>query len=150
MKVDFHNFISHQGYEERFKLIFCKTIEAITYSHFLNNLNLNVKISSLSFHQMQAPYKNDIALIRLPAPARPSQVVQVVCLPMETLSPDSRQVGVVVGWGKTSNDQSISNLTGVYTAKQQKLEVIPSPALMEWYTDLSNVISKYSGSYSDR
>lgn len=89
-------------------------------------IDMQVDIHSFISHQgyeTQPPYRNDIALIRLPTPARPSQVVQVVCLPLETLSSDSTQVGVVVGWGKTSNEQSISNLTGVYTEKQQKLEV---------------------------
>ena len=55
--------------------------------------------------------------------ARPSQVVQVVCLPTAALSPDMTKAGIVVGWGKTSNEQSIANLTGVYSEKQQKLQV---------------------------
>ena len=76
------------------------------------------------FHQGRPHYRNDIAMIRLPVPARNSQVVQVVCLPMAALSPDMTKAGIVVGWGKTSNEQSIANLTGVYSEKQQKLEVI--------------------------
>jgi len=74
-------------------------------------------------YETKPPYLNDIALVRLPSPARPSQVVQVVCLPSEHLRPDSTEAGVVVGWGKTANNQSISTLTGIYAEKQQKLEI---------------------------
>jgi len=42
---------------------------------------------------------------------------------METITSKAVTSGVVVGWGKTSNSQSIDTLTGAYSAKQQKLEV---------------------------
>ena len=79
--------------------------------------------------QTKPPFSNDIALVRLPRPARPSQVVQVVCLPWGTFSSGPAQAGMVVGWGKTSNDQNIDTNTGVFSKKQQKLEVIPSMIL---------------------
>ena len=86
----------------------------------------------MSWLQKIAPFRNDIALIRLPSPARPSQVVQVVCLPMEALSSDTTKTGMVVGWGKTSNNQSISTKKGIYSEKQQKLEVISLHNLPIW------------------
>ena len=49
--------------------------------------------------------------------------LQVACLPMDTITSKVVTSGVVVGWGKTSNSQSIDTLTGAYSAKQQKLEV---------------------------
>ena len=79
--------------------------------------------------QTKPPFSNDIALIRLPRPARPSQVVQVVCLPWETFSSDLAKAGMVVGWGKTNNNQSIDTNIGVFSRIQQKLEVIPSMIL---------------------
>merc|ERR1712038_1701008 len=88
--------------------------------------DMEVDIQAFIIHQQYekiAPFRNDIALIRLPSPARPSQVVQVVCLPMEALSSDTTKTGMVVGWGKTSNNQSISTKKGIYSEKQQKLEV---------------------------
>ena len=54
---------------------------------------------------------------------RPSQVIQVVCLPVESLVRNTETSGVVVGWGKTANGQSLDALTGAFTSKQQKLEV---------------------------
>merc|ERR1712079_431027 len=56
-------------------------------------------------------------------PVKPSQVIQVVCLPVESLVRNTDTSGVVVGWGKTANGQSLDALTGAFTSKQQKLEV---------------------------
>merc|ERR1712066_59767 len=70
------------------------------------------------------PFLNDIALIRLPSPVKPSQVIQVVCLPIDSITGQSKEAGMVVGWGKTTNDQrSVSDLTGSYSVTQQKLQV---------------------------
>ena len=42
---------------------------------------------------------------------------------MDTITSKAGTSGVVVGWGRTSNSQSIDSFTGAYSAKQQKLEV---------------------------
>ena len=42
---------------------------------------------------------------------------------MESLVRNTDTSGVVVGWGKTANGQSLDALTGAFTSKQQKLEV---------------------------
>jgi len=76
-----------------------------------------------NYESRKPPFVNDIALIRLPSPVKPSQVIQVVCLPVESLVRNTDTSGVVVGWGKTANGQSLDALTGAFTSKQQKLEV---------------------------
>ena len=44
---------------------------------------------------------------------------------MVGLGSDTTETGMVVGWGKTNNNQSISTKTGIFSERQQKLEAIP-------------------------
>ena len=72
------------------------------------------------------PLTNESAVI--------SKLDQLERLKYPDLRPDSTEAGVVVGWGKTANNQSISTLTGIYAEKQQKLEV-NSTMLLKLETD---------------
>ena len=47
----------------------------------------------------------------------------MVCLPVESLVRNTDTSGVVVGWGKTSNNQSLDTLTKEYRVVQQALKV---------------------------
>ena len=63
--------------------------------------------------------RNDIALIKLPRPAKFTQLAQPSC--WRTQSPLEDPL-VVVGWGKTENFQGLTS-EGVYSNSQHKLEV---------------------------
>lgn len=71
-------------------------------------------IRNILIHPQYAVANNfdyDIALIEFEAPIDISQNVRPVCLPPPSTSPNSdydraHSIGVVTGWGKTSNDRS--------------------------------------------
>ena len=63
--------------------------------------------------------RNDIALIKIPRPAKFTQLSQPSC--WRTQSPLEDPL-VVVGWGKTENFQGLTS-EGVYSNSQHKLEV---------------------------
>ena len=66
--------------------------------------------------------KNDIALIKLPRPAKFNPLAQPACWKTQT-SINSKPV--VVGWGKTDAAQTSSDrINGLYSKKQYKLEVM--------------------------
>ena len=66
--------------------------------------------------------KNDIALIKLPRPAKFNTLAQPACWKTQS-SINSKPM--VVGWGKTDADQTSSDrINGLYSNKQYKLEVM--------------------------
>ena len=66
--------------------------------------------------------KNDIALIKLPRPAKLNPLAQPACWKTQK-SINSKPV--VVGWGKTDAAQTSSDrINGLYSNKQYKLEVM--------------------------